>query len=67
MENFFSQSSTKTIPFRSFAFSFNYSLGKLKFKQIKTNIKNDDIQNDSVNEFLNLSHFCLPKLFLHFF
>ena len=48
---FFSQSSTKTIPFRSFAFSFNYSLGKLKFKQIKTNIKNDDIQNDSVNEF----------------
>ena len=48
---FFSQSSTKTIPFRSFAFSFNYSLGKLKFKQIKTNIKNDDIQNDSGNEF----------------
>tara|TARA_B100000900_G_scaffold75662_1_gene60491 strand:+ start:10526 stop:12973 length:2448 start_codon:yes stop_codon:yes gene_type:complete len=48
---FFSQSSTKTIPFRSFAFSFNYSLGKLKFKQIKTNIKNDDIQNDSRNEF----------------
>ena len=48
---FFSQSSTKTIPFRSFAFSFNYSLGKLKFKQIKTYIKNDDIQNDSGNEF----------------
>mgnify|MGYP001165218278 FL=1 len=48
---FFSQSSIKTIPFRSFAFSFNYSLGQLKFKQIKTNIKNDDIQNDSGNEF----------------
>jgi hypothetical protein len=46
---YFSQSSLKTIPFRSFAISFKYTIGKLNFKDgnKKTNIKNDDIQEDS--------------------
>ena len=46
---FFSQSSLRTIPFRSFAISFKYTIGKLNFKDgnKKTNIKNDDIQEDS--------------------
>jgi len=45
----FSQSSLRTIPFRSFAISFKYTIGKLNFKDgnKKTNIKNDDIQEDS--------------------
>ena len=42
---FFSQSSHTTTPFRSFAISFNYTIGKLNFKDgnKKTNINNDDI------------------------
>lgn len=42
---FFSQSSRTTTPFRSFAISFNYTIGKLNFKDgnKKTNINNDDI------------------------
>ena len=46
---FFSQSSLRTIPYRSFAISFKYTIGKLNFKDSnkKTNIKNDDIQEDS--------------------
>ena len=46
---FFSQSSLRTIPFRSFAISFKYTIGKLNFKDgnKKTNIKNDDIQEDN--------------------
>ena len=45
----FSKSSLRTIPFRSFAISFKYTIGKLNFKDgnKKTNIKNDDIQEDS--------------------
>ena len=47
--SFFSQSSVRTIPYRSFAISFKYTIGKLKFKdgKKKTNIKNDDIQEDN--------------------
>ena len=46
---FFSQSSLRTIPFRSFAISFKYTIGKLNFKDgnKKTNINNDDIQEES--------------------
>ncbi len=46
--NFFSQSSVRTIPYRSFAISFKYTIGKLNFKDSnkKTNIKNDDIQEE---------------------
>ena len=45
----FSKSSLRTIPFRSFAISFKYTIGKLNFKDgnKKTNIKNDDIKEDS--------------------
>jgi len=45
----FSQSTLRTIPFRSLAISFKYTIGKLNFKDgnKKTNIKNDDIQEDS--------------------
>ena len=47
--DWFSQSSLRTIPFRSFAISFKYTIGKLNFKDgnKKTNIKNDDIQEDN--------------------
>ena len=43
--DFFSQSSLRTIPYRSFAISFKYTIGKLNFKDSskKTNIKNDDV------------------------
>ena len=49
----FSQSSLRTIPFRSFAISFKYTIGKLNFKDSnkKTNIKNDDIQQEESGEF----------------
>lgn len=49
----FSQYSTKSIPFRSFAISFKYTFGKLNFKDVstKTNIKNDDIQKNNNNDF----------------
>ncbi len=51
--DFFAQSSLRSIPFRSFAISFKYSIGKLKFKNSnkQTNIKNDDIQEDQNNDF----------------
>ena len=51
--DFFSQSSVRTIPFRSFAISFKYTIGKLNFKDSnkKTNIKNDDVSEDSGEEF----------------
>ncbi|HIG33239.1 MAG TPA: TonB-dependent receptor, partial [Flavobacteriales bacterium] len=49
----FSQSSVRTIPFRSFAISFKYTIGKLNFKDSnkKTNIKNDDVQQEGSGEF----------------
>ena len=49
----FSQSSVRTIPYRSFAISFKYTIGKLNFKDSnkKTNIKNDDIQQEGSGEF----------------
>ncbi len=49
----FTQSSVRTIPFRSIGVSFKYTIGKLNFKDgsKKTNIKNDDIQEDSNNEY----------------
>jgi len=49
----FSQYSTKSIPFRSFGISFKYTIGKLNFKDSrgKTNIKNDDIQQEDSGEF----------------
>lgn len=51
--DYFSQSSLKTIPFRSFGISFKYTIGKLNFKESnnKTNIKNDDIQQEEGGEF----------------
>ena len=51
--DFFSQSSVRTIPFRSFAISFKYTIGKLNFKDSnkKTNIKNNDIQEETGGEF----------------
>ena len=51
--DFFSQSSTVTTPFRSFGISFKYTFGKLTFKDAnnKTNIKNDDIKQESGGEF----------------
>ena len=47
--DFFTQESVRTIPFRSLSISFKYTLGKLNFKDgsKKTNIKNDDIQQDN--------------------
>jgi outer membrane receptor protein involved in Fe transport len=50
---YFSQSSLKTIPYRSFAISFKYTIGKLNFKDSnnKTNIKNDDIQEESNEDY----------------
>jgi hypothetical protein len=50
---YFSQSSLRTIPFRSFAISFKYTIGKLNFKEAsnKTNIKNDDIKQEEGGEF----------------
>jgi hypothetical protein len=44
---FFSQSSVTTTPFRSFALSFKYTIGKLNFKDAKkkTNINNNDIED----------------------
>ena len=49
----FTQSSVRTIPFRSIGISFKYTIGKLNFKDgsKKTNINNDDIQEDSSNEY----------------
>jgi outer membrane receptor protein involved in Fe transport len=49
----FSQSSVRTIPYRSFAISFKYTIGKLNFKDgnKKTNIKNDDIQSEEGGDF----------------
>ena len=43
---FFSQSSITSTPFRSFAISFKYTIGKLNFKDAKkkTNINNNDIE-----------------------
>ncbi|MDC0204516.1 TonB-dependent receptor [Flavobacteriales bacterium] len=51
--DFFSQSSLRTISYRSFAISFKYTIGKLNFKDAnnKTNIKNDDIQQEEGGEF----------------
>ena len=51
--DFFSQSSVSTIPYRSFAISFKYTIGKLNFKDSnkKTNIKNDDVQQEDCGEF----------------
>ena len=48
---FFSQYNNTTIPFRSFALSFKYTLGKLSFKDPKTRIKNTDIIKDNDNNF----------------
>lgn len=50
---YFSQSSIKTIPYRSFGISFKYTIGKLNFKEAKnkTNIKNDDIGEEEGGEF----------------
>ena len=50
--DFFSQSSTVTTPFRSFGISFKYTFGKLNFKDAnnKTNIKNDDVKEESGTE-----------------
>ena len=49
----FTQYSKRTIPFRSFGISFKYTFGKLNFKDgsKKTNIKNDDIQEESSGEY----------------
>jgi len=51
--DYFSQSSVRTIPFRSVGISFKYSIGKLNFKdpKSKTNIDNNDIQEESGGEF----------------
>tara|TARA_B100000963_G_scaffold44011_2_gene32812 strand:+ start:6520 stop:9102 length:2583 start_codon:yes stop_codon:yes gene_type:complete len=45
---FFTQESTRTVPFRSLSISFKYTLGKLNFKDgtQKTSIKNNDIQEE---------------------
>jgi len=45
----FIQKSERIITFRSIGISFKYTFGKLNFKDgnKKTNIKNDDIQEDS--------------------
>ena len=50
---FFSQSSVRSMPFRSFTISFKYTIGKLNFKEAnkKTNINNNDIQKDTNNEY----------------
>ena len=50
---YFSQSTLKSIPFRSLGISFKYTIGKLNFKDAskKSNIKNDDIQQDNSGEF----------------
>ncbi|MAW30860.1 MAG: hypothetical protein CMD15_03015 [Flavobacteriales bacterium] len=47
--DFFTQESIRTIPFRSLSISFKYTLGKLNFKDgyKKTNIRNDDIKEES--------------------
>ena len=51
--DYFSQSSVRTIPFRSVGISFKYTIGKLNFKdpKSKTNIDNNDIQEESGGEF----------------
>lgn len=48
----FSLDSERNQTFRSFGISFNYTFGKLNFKDAnnKTNIKNDDIKEESGNE-----------------
>ena len=45
----FTQESIRTIQFRSISISFKYTFGKLNFKSSseKTNIKNDDVKEDS--------------------
>ena len=50
--DFFTQSSVTTTPFRSFAISFKYTIGKLNFKDAKkkTKINNDDINEESPQE-----------------
>ena len=50
---YFTQSSVTTTPFRSFGISFKYTFGKLNFKDEskKTNIKNDDIQQERSEEY----------------
>ena len=51
-ENFTYQSD-RSIAFRSFGFNFQYTFGKLNFKAAskQSNIKNDDVQQDSGEEF----------------
>ncbi len=51
--DFFTLESIRSIPFRSIALSFNYTLGKLNFKDTnkKTKIKNDDIKQQSGGEY----------------
>jgi len=50
---YFSQSSVRTIPFRSVGISFKYTIGKLNFKDSKnkTNIDNNDIQEESNEDY----------------
>ena len=50
---FFNQESIKNMQFRSFAISFKYTFGKLNFKNSnkKTNIKNDDIQEQTNTDY----------------
>jgi hypothetical protein len=49
----FTQYSERHIAFRSFGISFKYTFGKLNFKDAskRTNIKNDDVSEDSGEEF----------------
>ena len=51
--NNFSQVSKRIVKFRSFGISFKYTFGKLNFKssKAKSTIKNDDVKQDSQNEF----------------
>ena len=48
---FFSQSNITTIPFRSFAISFKYTIGKLNFKDPKTKINNNDLIQEQNNDY----------------
>jgi hypothetical protein len=49
----FTYKSDRSIAFRSFGFNFQYTFGKLNFKAAskQSNIKNDDVQQDSGEEF----------------
>ena len=51
--NNFTYQSDRSIAFRSFGFNFQYTFGKLNFKAAskQSNIKNDDVQQESNEEF----------------